>query len=278
MKLPAVYLYKKTSDKGRELRYSLRSLENIKNWNGEVFVVGDREPWMNNLTVIAADKYPHRFSDVRAKYLAITRSPLIPNDFILMNDDFFVTERAEVKPLHQGELSGGTSSWQQCKERTKVYLQSQGIAKPLDYDIHVPMIMNKDKLAEALKANEGATEHTYLANRSIYGNLHKIGGKEYVDGKTKSNAILNREFISTSLYNDKLNDLFPTCSRFEIKGETMQNVTPTKHEDGKETVTLWGKTVDVTKVKKFTLFKREFKVVRPKKAKKADAEKTDSDE
>lgn len=52
----------------------------------------------------------------------------------------------------------------------------------------------------------------------------------------------------------------------------MQEITPTKHDEGTETVTLWGKTVDVTGKKKLTLFKRDFKIVRPKKAKKEKTE------
>lgn len=52
-------------------------------------------------------------------------------------------------------------------------------------------------------------------------------------------------------------------------------VKPTKHEDGTETVTLYGTIVDVTGKDSFTLFKREYKVARPvkNKAKKAPASK-----
>ena len=44
----------------------------------------------------------------------------------------------------------------------------------------------------------------------------------------------------------------------------MHKVTPTKNDDGTETVKLYGTTVDVTGKKTFTLFKREYKVERPK--------------
>lgn len=47
----------------------------------------------------------------------------------------------------------------------------------------------------------------------------------------------------------------------------MHKVTPTKHEDGTETVRLYGTTVDVTGLKTFTLFKKEYKVYRPRKKK-----------
>lgn len=57
----------------------------------------------------------------------------------------------------------------------------------------------------------------------------------------------------------------------------MQSITPTKHDDGTESVTLWGKTFDVTGQKKLTAFKREFKIVRPKKVKQTDEEKTEDE-
>lgn len=44
----------------------------------------------------------------------------------------------------------------------------------------------------------------------------------------------------------------------------MYKVTPKKQPDGSETVTLFGTTVDVTGKDSFTLFKQEYKVVRPK--------------
>ena len=53
----------------------------------------------------------------------------------------------------------------------------------------------------------------------------------------------------------------------------MNKVTPIKHEDGTETVTLYGTTVDVTGKDTFTLFKREYTVVRPKKTPKTKKSK-----
>lgn len=50
----------------------------------------------------------------------------------------------------------------------------------------------------------------------------------------------------------------------------MNEVIPTK-KNGKETVTLYGTTVDVTNKDSFTLFKRDYKIVRRKeKPKKTD--------
>ena len=54
----------------------------------------------------------------------------------------------------------------------------------------------------------------------------------------------------------------------------MHKVKPTKHEDGTETVRLYGTTVDVTDKEEFTLFKRNYKVDRPKKKAKKGSKKT----
>ena len=42
----------------------------------------------------------------------------------------------------------------------------------------------------------------------------------------------------------------------------MTQVTPIKHDDGTETVRLYGTTVDVNGQSRFTLFKKDYKVVR----------------
>jgi hypothetical protein len=54
----------------------------------------------------------------------------------------------------------------------------------------------------------------------------------------------------------------------------MHKVVPTKHQDGTETVKLYGTTVDVTGKSKFTLFKKDYKVYRPR-VKKAKVEESD---
>jgi hypothetical protein len=54
------------------------------------------------------------------------------------------------------------------------------------------------------------------------------------------------------------------------------NVKPTKQKDGTETVTLYGTTVDVTGKDSFTLFKRDYTVVRQTKNSKPKAKKMES--
>jgi hypothetical protein len=60
-------------------------------------------------------------------------------------------------------------------ELTHKQLVMSGIKDPIDYDIHVPMVMNKNKLRESL-------DIAYFP-RSSYGNFAKIGGEQIKDVK-----------------------------------------------------------------------------------------------
>ena len=57
----------------------------------------------------------------------------------------------------------------------------------------------------------------------------------------------------------------------------MHKVTPTKHQDGTETVRLYGTNVDVSRKTEFTLFKKDYKVYRPRKKKEETPEVTEDE-
>lgn len=215
MTVPAVYVYKKTSDKGKELRYSLRSLCNISNWNGQVIVVGDCEQWFSDtITVIEAPKFADKYQDTQSKLRAAANNKRVPDDFIYMNDDFFVIRPTTLTPLYDGTLESytGKNPWQLTKSNTKAYLEAQGITNPKDYDIHVPMVFNKAKLKQALQICQ---ERPGLQIRSLYGNLYQVGGKQYKDPKKPENKLSNGKFASTRMYTPELEALFVNTCEFE---------------------------------------------------------------
>lgn len=218
MKYPACYIYKRTSDRGRELRYSLRSLKNLTNWNGKVYIVGHAEEWLQNATVIDAPKFATRSDDVQSKYKTLAASKEIPDDFILMNDDFFILRKTSLTPLHHGLLSdiATKSTWLKTKHRTRQYLEDMGIKDPKDYDIHVPMLLNKEKLGEILKHHEGRTQVNHLMTRTLYGNIYKVGGKKVQDPKTLTNRLPRTTFASTKMFTFQLAEKFPDRSEFEV--------------------------------------------------------------
>lgn len=214
MKLAAVYIYKRTSDRGQELKYSLRSLENVTNWNGEVYICGDKEQWFSK-KIIHIDKFTRsavKYQDVMNKLKAITQDKRVPDDFLFFNDDFFVMRPTEVVPLYDGRLEhfSGASVWRKSKSKTRDYLIEHGIKNPYNYEVHAPIPINKQNLLEILDFETG------LSFRSIYGNTYKIGGKQYKDRKTLTRKLLRGEILSTRLYTNELHHRFPQPSEFEL--------------------------------------------------------------
>jgi hypothetical protein len=213
-----------------ELRYSLRSLVNLD--YDSVWVVGGKPSWYvgNYIPVgYTGSKYKH----ARSNLATIINSDQISSDFILMNDDFYI-----VKPIKKLEVYNEgllkdkvdkylsfapNSIYTKMLVNTLDYLVEAGIENPISYDLHTPMQMNKEKLAEAMQSKK--------LWRSTYGNLNNIGGKTIEDVKVYSPTsietirfdYLNSDlpFLSTddksfnSVKNNLLDKLFPTKSQYE---------------------------------------------------------------
>ena len=103
-------------------------------------------------------------------------------------------------------------------------LKNAGIEDPLDYAIHVPIELNKEKLSTVINPN--------VSIRTIYGNLFNVGGIEIDDVKFHRVATrkwaknpdldtINFEYLSTGddsfleVYNCILKDMFKDPSPLE---------------------------------------------------------------
>jgi hypothetical protein len=100
----------------------------------------------------------------------------------------------------------------------------QGINNPLDYELHIPMPMQKDKLKSII------SKHPSCLWRSMYGNIHSVGGSQMDDVKVyvnkkhlerSSHIVDTSVFLSTEdqafdmMLNVILLKLFPTPSKYE---------------------------------------------------------------
>jgi hypothetical protein len=177
------YVYIARAGENEELKYSLRSIE--KNMpKGRVWVLGYRPVWYIGDFIYIEDT-AKKFDNIRNCIKVASEHPEISDDFVLMNDDFFALKTMESVPnFHGGLLSnkikqykelGMASVYIRLLELTHKQLVMSGIKDPIDYDIHVPMVMNKNKLRESL-------DIAYFP-RSSYGNFAKIGGEQIKDVK-----------------------------------------------------------------------------------------------
>jgi hypothetical protein len=222
------YVYICRSGDNDELRYSLRSIEENMP-KGRVWVVGHRPIWYIG-DFIPVDDIGGKFDNIVNCIKTVSENNDISDNFILMNDDFFALNPIDkLKNYHGGLLENKIARYKELRmapkyirllELTLRQLKENGINSPMDYDIHVPIIMNKAILKDAI--------NLAFFPRSAYGNLAKLEAIKITDVKIYSNGekinwheIINNDFVSTednsfiSLKNNILNKMFDKPSQLE---------------------------------------------------------------
>jgi hypothetical protein len=176
-----------------ELRYSIRSV--VKNFaNATIWIVGEAPPWYEgNLVYVpqSADKY----TNAQKSMETIVNSSEIPEQFVLMNDDFYIMKKINsIDYFHGGRLKEKCEDYARRNPRstytkrlfsTYKTLKRVGVPDPLDYELHVPMFMEKSKLRKAISYG--------VLWRSVYGNVHRVGGDQISDVKVYFDQIKNPE-------------------------------------------------------------------------------------
>lgn len=220
-----------------EIRFSLRSVQtNLKHKN--VYLVGHIPPFIKNISHIpAVDITEHdKLRNTCHKLRVICENKDISEDFILMNDDFFVMKKVRfLKYYHKGSIYKSKNThvtkggyYYQAICDTIDVLKNLGIQKPLDYSVHIPIIFNKRKLLEVIKLIE--EDGRQLLLRTIYCNWFGVNSYEKRDVKIKEindlsdPYFLNSKFISTSdnivhraEFSKLIKSKFPNMSAFEFK-------------------------------------------------------------
>lgn len=206
--MDVVYLCREGSNE--ELRYSLRSLSNLPSV-GQVWIFGGAPDWVNtdkvNVVPVVQQEFTFKnawkikFENVRRNLSTAVNHPDVAGRFLLMNDDFYVTEALEEIPiLHYGgeedflaffrSRQGPTLSTYVLAELATLAWCRQNGAQPVSYALHVPLPVVKDDMAELLSTapwslGNGAYP---LHIRTAYGNTYKIGGEKHADVKVERGA------------------------------------------------------------------------------------------
>lgn len=225
-----VYLCRKGENE--ELRYSLRSVaKNLP--ESRVWLVGYKPRWYSG-DFISVPDISSKFYNIHNLINHIAFDDQISDDFIMMNDDFFITKPMDTVPVYHGgllldkiknyEKLNPSSPYNVMLLRTYNSLVKSGISQPLDYDIHIPLPFNRTKLRKTI-IEKGLP-------RSTYGNLAGIGGEYMPDVKTYSNnsrmSDRSHDFLESdlpyissedgsfnSILDGLLREMFPEPSKYE---------------------------------------------------------------
>jgi hypothetical protein len=226
------FVYLCRSGDNEELRYSIRSV--VKNTeNPIIWVVGGKPSWYTG-NYIKSDQSGDKYKNVIGSLKAIVNHQDIPDDFILMNDDFYIIKPIDkIQTYHGGKFenkvelfskNAKSSYYTSILKNTMRELKNAGIHQPLDYAIHVPIELNKDKLFTVIRSR--------VSIRTMYGNLFSLGGTEVDDVKFHRIATrkwannpdldtIDFEYLSTSddsfleVYEYILKDMFSDPSPYE---------------------------------------------------------------
>lgn len=172
------------------LRYALRS------WSahlphGRVWTVGHRHPWLTPevrhiRTVQAGSKWANTTLAVRAA----CGHPDVSDPFLLADDDMFVMHPCPdgMPVLHRGLVAAverhyaakAPGAYLRGMRETRVLLEELGHPHPLSYELHVPLLVGKAGMVEAL---DRARHIDDVHKRTLYGNLTGLGGRQVNDVK-----------------------------------------------------------------------------------------------
>jgi hypothetical protein len=128
----------------------------------------------------------------------------ISDQFIFMNDDFFIMKPVDaIPPMNRGTLEavmerhkrkfGDNSYYRGMEETRKWLLKHYGIEEPLSYGLHIPMVVDRDlmwRLLEETNIEKPAGRPQYHM-RTIYGNVAAVGGDVVSDVKLSAGRKVN---------------------------------------------------------------------------------------
>lgn len=211
----AVYVYKHTHDNGQELKHSLRSLYNINGFSGKVYVIGDREAWFSSkINHIQTRQHPNRYIDVLNKVARACQTDDISDEFIIMNDDMYITKQAPLRALYREVPPRIASFYNRCVHKSLDWCREYE-DDPKNYELHLPMILNKSKMLTVYNLIKNDMHPVPILYRTAYGNFYHIGGHPYKDAKAYDLNLEDKVFISTSTFTPELEFLFPKKSIYE---------------------------------------------------------------
>lgn len=220
-----------------ETKYSLRSLEKHVSGIDDVYIVGHKPVFINDsvIHIPAKDLTFNRAKNIATKILLACADENLSENFLLMNDDYFFLQDADVKsyPYHYNGSLRDVKAHSNFIHHVKATIRAlEGNNKPiLNYDCHYPIVVNKHLFPMAHNQYSWNKEHGYTV-KSMYCNTIGIPfckTKRAEDSKLRftgdvikaSQFIRNKSLFSTceAFQGDEcenfMNGLYPERSRYE---------------------------------------------------------------
>lgn len=192
------FVYICRNGENEELRYSIRSVIHFYP-DASIHIFGGKPRWyIGSFTEV--EDIGNKFDNIDKCYEAICSSDL--DNFILMNDDFYIINKPEnfnyyfdgtiEEKIQSHTQLFGLSKYARILSATNKKLKQIKIEQPLNYDVHTPILFNKEKLSKIIGISS--------APRSMYGNFYNVGGEKIKDVKIYKHTediYINKFFLSS---------------------------------------------------------------------------------
>lgn len=181
-----------------ELQYALRSLVNVP--HGPVWLIGGRPEWVVNVQHVPFPDGKDKWKNISDKFKSLAALDDLSGEFIYTEDDYFILKPVSDLPnfVHPQTLNERVEEYEKGSSRPlggwKGYLQATrnalhkgGISEPESFDVHIPMLVEKNKIP--LPMDTGAA----LSWRSMCGNTNgRDPVRVPIDAKTGSSTHLKK--------------------------------------------------------------------------------------
>lgn len=214
-----------------ELKYSLRSICENMEFNRVWFYCGKPKGLRPDRYVPKEQTGSVKWERARSSLVDICKNDEITERFWLFNDDFYVLQPFNrTEPFHVGELRdhikrvesrhNGATAYTKRLRQCETLLKEAGLTTT-DYALHVPLLVERAKMLEALEAFP-----TCQMFRSLYGNYAAIGGTQRKDVKINEPHVVPGKDLDLLSSSDVsfhgevgrfLAERFPEPCRYEVK-------------------------------------------------------------
>ncbi len=209
---PDIVIPVRPGENNQSLRYTLRSIA-AHVPHRRVWIAGHKPAWVRGVGHIPNRQTATKYQNSRSNWKAAVDHPDVTDDFLIFNDDFFVMRPFPPVPpvLHRGPLAAVEEHFRTRvrpgrymlgMRQTAELLADLGIDDPLCYEMHTPMLLNRQRYLEVW---ELGNRIKYPHSRTLYGNYWKLGGKKAVDPKIMS---FGPRFPHSSLFLSTMNETF----------------------------------------------------------------------
>ena len=218
-----------------ELRYSLRSAEKYLSFD-KVFIIGYLPSFISKYKVIHIpfkERPNDKWHNVEKKFDLLVDIPEISDDFILMNDDFWVFKKYKKVPyLYNRKLKEMTNFPVETPYLKRIKKTLEMFPDAKNFEVHFPIVFNKKKL-KRLFDKYGSKGYE---RRSAYCAEYKIKGIPSDDYKVfrikDLDKFQGKPFISTidrvaidPKFQEFLEKSFPDKSFYEIDSQDKRKLT-----------------------------------------------------